>query len=78
MKNVGNVSKRMIDRGLVANQTYAHATQQIDFIGQQSFDPEFDWPDVIIRHIKSHCSQAGVRPRGTSPTVREGSDLSPC
>jgi len=38
MKNIGNVSKLMIDGGLVANQTHPRAAQQIDLIGKQSFD----------------------------------------
>src|SRR5712692_7168776 len=50
MKNVGNMSKAVIDRGLIANQTNARSAQQVNLFGEQSFDAQFDRL-LILRHF---------------------------
>ena len=43
MEEIRNMSKAVVDRGLIANQTNARAVQQVKLFGEQSFDPELDW-----------------------------------
>src|SRR5713226_445026 len=42
MKKVCNMSKAVIDRGLIANQTNARAAQQAGLFSEKSFDAYFD------------------------------------
>jgi hypothetical protein len=38
MKKIGNVSKAVIDRSLIADQTHTRATEQVNLFSEQSFD----------------------------------------